>query len=87
MEALDRFLCALSKSNTLVVLGGDFNVTLNIPSAQTQDLEVLLRRHGLYIANYALARVDNCLDTIAIIYGILRLLYLRPRSRTTHRCQ
>ncbi|XP_054281247.1 uncharacterized protein LOC128998916 [Macrosteles quadrilineatus] len=63
---LDKCLCYLTNIRPAknIVLGGDFNIALNSPTAPTQNLEELLRGQGLYITNYLPTRGDRCLDTV-----------------------
>lgn len=46
LDSIDKCLSLLNKQNKDIVLGGDFNVALNMPSAHTESLEAVLGGQG-----------------------------------------
>lgn len=64
-ENLNDCLLSLVKKSKRIILGGDFNVIFNVPSARVQLLEDMLRSFGLYVTSFTPTRGSACLDTIA----------------------
>lgn len=64
-DQLDRCLAYLTRLGKPIVLGGDFNINLNVNSDTSNMFTYALRSNGLYITNLKPTRGDNCLDTVA----------------------
>jgi len=62
---LDNCLCALRARGKHILLGGDFNIPLNLDSSNAKYFTNILRSHGLFITNLKPTRGLNCLDTAA----------------------
>ncbi|XP_039301138.1 uncharacterized protein LOC120356287 [Nilaparvata lugens] len=63
---LDDLLNVLTgQHGSRVMIGGDFNIHLEVPSRERNDFSNLLRGHGLFVANHLPTRETACLDTVA----------------------
>ncbi|XP_039278708.1 uncharacterized protein LOC120350215 [Nilaparvata lugens] len=62
---LDEFLSfILSRQQDRIIIGGDFNVHLEIPSKERDIFVNLLRSHNLFVGSLCPTRGDACLDTM-----------------------
>ncbi|XP_054260026.1 uncharacterized protein LOC128984710 [Macrosteles quadrilineatus] len=64
-DLLDQCLGYLAGFKKNIILGGDFNITLNANDVMANDFVDLLRSHGLFITSLLPTRGPRCLDTVA----------------------
>lgn len=65
IELLERCLHFLSRKSVKIILLGDINIHLEIPSREETTFANQLRSFGLFIGNRLPTRGEACLDTVA----------------------